>query len=452
MILVLAILVILGGDPQQPIRSTIHADTLDVTGWGVIQAEQDVVISAEVSGRVVAVGAAVGDEIDAGTVLVRFDEEVLLAQSAQARTVIEAAEANLAIVRASRPQAEIEAARAAVDATRFQAAVARDDISAARAKLRAAQASYRAAQARLARLLSGPSERDLELARLWAELARNQLWEMQARRDATRSSVDDPLEVPLLIGEFDFGSLVIANPVAPRQWDVGKAERTVSAAESAVTVAGVEYEKLKAGPDSSDLAIMQARVAQARARQDSAEEQLYQAQQVARVSKARVRQLEAQLGRAMAPPKVESVAVAQAELERARAEAAILDARRDKLTLLSPVAGLVTERTVHEGEVFLLGARLFAISDLNPVIHTIYVPENQIGLVHLGQQADVRVDAYPDRVFQGEVTHIASRAEFTPRNIQTREERTTIVFAVRITLPNPDVLLKPGMPAQATLR
>jgi HlyD family secretion protein len=85
------------------------------------------------------------------------------------------------------------------------------------------------------------------------------------------------------------------------------------------------------------------------------------------------------------------------------------------------------------------------------VVLTIYVPETQIGRVRVGQVADVYVDAYPEWAFRGEVVSIASQAEFTPRNIQTLEGRTTTVFAVRIKLPNPEHLLKPGMSADATL-
>jgi HlyD family secretion protein len=120
--------------------------------------------------------------------------------------------------------------------------------------------------------------------------------------------------------------------------------------------------------------------------------------------------------------------------------------------LRTPIAGVVTQRTVHEGEAVVSGARLFTISTLDPVILTIYIPEDRIGRVRVGQVADVQVDAYPGQAFQGQVTHIASRAEFTPQSVRTQEERVTTVFAVQIKIANPDHLLKPGMPANATIR
>jgi HlyD family secretion protein len=70
----------------------------------------------------------------------------------------------------------------------------------------------------------------------------------------------------------------------------------------------------------------------------------------------------------------------------------------------------------------------------------------------VGQEVEIRVDAYPDRAFEGQVRNIAREAEFTPRNIQTQEERVNLVFAVEVAIPNPEGLLKPGMPADATIK
>jgi len=424
----------------------------DLTGWGIIQAQQDVVISAEVGGRVIAVGADEGDEVEAGTVLVRLDEDSLLPQIAQADAAIEAAEANLASVKAGTASQEIEAARAAVDRVTAQASASRAAVDIARANLRAAQATCQAAQARLAKLVSGASERELELARLRTDLARNELWEMQARRDAAKAGIDDPLSVPIIIGELDLGSLVVANPAAPRRWDVDIAEATVSGAESGVAIADLQYNQLEAGARAEDLAVLQAQVAQAQADQWIAQVKLEQAQQAATVAEVQVRQSQAQLSLIAAGAGVESVAVAEAQVAQAKAETAILEVQRDKLTLRTPLAGVVTQRAVHEGETVVPGARLFTISTLDPVILTIYISEDRIGRVHVGQVADVRVDSYPGQTLHGRVIHIASRAEFTPKNVGAKAERMTTVFAVQIEMGNPDYLLKAGMAADATLR
>jgi len=424
----------------------------DLTGWGTIQAQQDVVISAEIGGRVLALAADEGDEVEAGALLVLLDEELLVAQIGQAQAAVEAAEANLASAKADASSAEIGAARAAVNRASAQAGAARAAVDTAAAYLRAAQATHQAAQARFARLVAGASEGELELARLKTDLARNALWEMQAQRDATRSGMDDPISVPLIIGDFDLGSIVVANPGAPRQWNLDIAEGMVSEAESAVTITDLEYEQVTIGPRAEDQAIMRAQVARAQADEQVAQVQLEQAQQAVQVAEAGVRQSEAQLDLALAGARVEGVAVAEAQLDQARAGAAILEVQRDKLSLRAPIAGVVIQRTVHEGETVVPGARLFTISTLDPVILTIYIPEDRIGRVRVGQLADVRVDAYPGQTFQGQVVHIASRAEFTPRNVRTKEERATTVFAVEIRIANTDRLLRPGMPASATCK
>jgi len=91
------------------------------------------------------------------------------------------------------------------------------------------------------------------------------------------------------------------------------------------------------------------------------------------------------------------------------------------------------------------------IANLDEVKLTVYIPENRYGRIQLDQEVDVAVDSFPGQVYEGEVVYISSEAEFTPRNVQTEEERVNTVFAVKILIPNPDHDLKPGMPADATI-
>jgi multidrug resistance efflux pump len=147
----------------------------------------------------------------------------------------------------------------------------------------------------------------------------------------------------------------------------------------------------------------------------------------------------------------EQIAAAEAQVAVARSALSAVEAQLDKLALRAPISGLVLERPVHVGEVALPGAPLLTLADLDALTLTIYVREDQLGQVQLGQAASVTVDAYPDRVFSGAVDFISSQAEFTPKNVQTQEERANMVFAVKVRLPNPDHALKPGMPADALL-
>jgi multidrug resistance efflux pump len=147
----------------------------------------------------------------------------------------------------------------------------------------------------------------------------------------------------------------------------------------------------------------------------------------------------------------EQIAAVEAQVEVARAALESLQVEVDKLTLAAPISGLVLERPVHVGELAMPGAPLMTLADLDQVSLTVYVPEDQLGQVQLGQPVSVTVDAYPDRTFMGAVSFVASEAEFTPKNVQTREERVNMVFAVKVKLPNSDHALKPGMPADAVL-
>ena len=139
--------------------------------------------------------------------------------------------------------------------------------------------------------------------------------------------------------------------------------------------------------------------------------------------------------------------MARAKIAEAQAAADLLQATLAKLQLASPITGTVMSKTIHEGEVAQPGQTLLTLIDLSKVKLTVYVPENLIAQVKLGQPAQVAVDAYPARLFRGSVTRINDQAEFTPKNVETEDERVNTVFAVEITLSNPDGALKPGMPA-----
>ncbi len=109
------------------------------------------------------------------------------------------------------------------------------------------------------------------------------------------------------------------------------------------------------------------------------------------------------------------------------------------------------EQVAYEGEMALPGTTLLTLADLDAVDLTVYVPEPDVGKVFLEQPVAVSVDSFPDETFLGQVVWISDEAEFTPKNIQTREERVNTVFAIKVRIPNPDHKLKPGMPADAAL-
>lgn len=143
---------------------------------------------------------------------------------------------------------------------------------------------------------------------------------------------------------------------------------------------------------------------------------------------------------------------AASAVEVARAALGVLQAQSPKMTLKSPVNGIVSRRAAHAGEIAAPNSTLLSVTNLDSVKLTIYVPETQIGAIKIGDAISVRVDSFPGKAFQGKVVFISTQAEFTPRNVQTQAERVNTVFAVRVQIPNPDLELKPGMPADAQIK
>ena len=142
---------------------------------------------------------------------------------------------------------------------------------------------------------------------------------------------------------------------------------------------------------------------------------------------------------------------AEAAYRVARGQADYVSARINDAKLYAPVSGTVLEKNLETGEMAFPGTPILTLGDLTRPWINIYVPEKMIGLVKIGQKARISVDSYPQKFFAGIVSSIANRAEFTPRTIQTKEERVKMVFAVKITLKNPGGELKPGMPADAVI-
>ena len=159
----------------------------------------------------------------------------------------------------------------------------------------------------------------------------------------------------------------------------------------------------------------------------------------------------------LGPQQLEAMRAERDALERQRRQAqAQLGEQRSLVAdfaVRSPITGRILTRSVELGERVEAGSPLFTLVDPDRLYVKIYVPEPSIGKVALGQEARVHVDAYPDRAFPATVTKVAQEAEFTPKNVETREERVKLVFAVEVSLvENPGGLLKPGMPADAVVR
>ena len=143
---------------------------------------------------------------------------------------------------------------------------------------------------------------------------------------------------------------------------------------------------------------------------------------------------------------------AAANIKTAEANMVLLDAQMQKLTVYAPMDGIVLARNVEVGEFVQPGATTFSVADLDGLTITVYVPEDQYGNISLEQAATVTVDSFAGETFEAVVIHIADQAEFTPRNVQTADGRSSTVYAIKLKVTNREGKLKIGMPADVVFK
>ena len=147
----------------------------------------------------------------------------------------------------------------------------------------------------------------------------------------------------------------------------------------------------------------------------------------------------------------EEIQAGEAVKDAAEAQVKLIERQLEDTTATIPIHGVISERYVELGEFVSVGSLMATVIDLKQVWVMAYISEINLGKVKLGQEGRVKVDSFPEKEFVGKVTYISPEAEFTPKNIQTKEERVKLVFGVKIELDNPDQELKLGMPADAIL-
>jgi HlyD family secretion protein len=168
-------------------------------------------------------------------------------------------------------------------------------------------------------------------------------------------------------------------------------------------------------------------------------------------SAAAVREADERFKLLKSGPRPHAVSQAQARVEVASAVLALADTRLSETSISSPVDGLVLAKHAEPGEMITPGAPVITVGKMNEVWLKAYIPETELGRVKPGQKVRVTSDTWPGRLYEGKITFISSQAEFTPKNVQTEKERVKLVYRIKITLPNPKMELKPGMPADAII-
>ncbi len=410
-----------------------------LTASGFIEANE-VAISAEVSGRITDIIIDKGDSVSVGQVVAQLDTAMLDARAEQVRAQIALAQAQLAQIKAGAPPEQVAVAEAAVgvaEADRDAAKQAIADAELLRDNPQQLNAQIDGAYSQLGLLKLQIKQAELiQNAVMLRENLAAQAW------DQTQKGYDWHITIPgfgTQSGHFDFAEG--EKQAASVQWnlatmDVWQASANLEQAKTARQSTLNKLNTLLALKDNPLAANLQVTQAQA----------TYQTKQAAiDVAKANLTQAKAGVPQSQ-------IDVVQANLEQARAQLGTLATQREKFTLTAPTDGVVVNRPVHVGEVALPGVTLMTVADLNNVTLTVYVPEAKYGRLKLGQEVAVMVDTFPDETFPGTINYISDEAEFTPKNVQTQEERVNLVYAVKIALPNPDGKLKPGMPADAMFK
>lgn len=342
----------------------------------------------------------------------------------QAQALYDGATADLAAARAkladlergSRAQ-EIEAAQAAVDKAQTaltkatkdlervrslvaQGAMSEQQLDAAVSAHDAAAADLRSARERLALLKEGPTAEALEAAR-----------EAVNRALANQRNAQE--------------ALALARK-GPRQEEVARARAVVAQARATYEAAQAQLSLIMSGARSGQRQVAHSQTEEARA--------------ALRLAESNLKAVELKRREALAA----RAAFAQAQAATKQADIALA-----KFRVVAPVSGLVDDTHVREGELLKPGASVLTLVDFSDTWVTVYVPEPLLPRIAVGQRAQITVDGVPGRFFEGKVRRIASQAEFTPKYVQTQDERARTVFAVEIAVPNTDGVLKPGMPADA---
>lgn len=251
-----------------------------------------------------------------------------------------------------------------------------------------------------------------------------------------------------------------------RKEEVQQADSSVTDARAQVELARADWERAQTLYKNQDISTSQ--FDQARTKFNSANALLAQAQQRAAMVKEGPRKEEiagaqAQLARARGAVgtaqanrielrrKQEELVARRAEIDRARAQVGITDAQLRDTTITSPIDGVVLVKSAEPGEVIAAGTTIVRIGDVDHPWLRAYVGETDLGRVKLGAKVKLTTDSYPGKVYEGTVSFISAEAEFTPKQIQTKEERVKLVYRIKVDVDNANHELKNNMPVDAEI-
>jgi len=416
----------------------LPAEGAELAASGTVEATE-ITIAPELSGKVSEVLVHEGDRVAAGEVLFRLDDTLLQAQRGMAAGALETTQAAARTAEAAVAAARAQYELALTTALGEQKASRSADWSADQASEytqpswyfdKSEQAS--AAQAEVAAAQSALETAQNKLAAVEEKAAGGDFTEAEQRLMEARSA-------------FEVAQSVLEAGAQAGQDIQDSAQRNYDDALVELDSAQKAFDEVVTTSGAQDVLTARAELRVAQERYDTAQDHL-RGLQTGSLSPKVVAAQKA-LDQASAAAEQAKAATAQAQ-----ANLALIDAQIGKLTVTAPADGIVLTRAVEPGEVVMPGSGLLTLARLSDLTITVYVPEDRYGELALGQAAEVRADSFPGETFNGTITNISSRAEFTPRNVQTASGRKTTVFAIQLSLPDAEGKLKPGMPADVVFK
>jgi len=285
--------------------------------------------------------------------------------------------------------------------------------------------------------------------------------------------VDTVKLVPLTGGRILEINIVEGKPVAKGEVvariDCKELEIQLAQGEAALKQATANLDLVRQGARTEDKrqlkqVVKQATIARAQAKKDLDRadtlvkasslppKQLEELESRWAIADAQVAAAQQQLAKAMHGARPEEIRAVEAAVEQAAAAVALVTQRLTHCTVYSPVAGTVLYRFAEPGEAAAPGVPLGTVADLRTVTVKGFVAEDELGFVTIGGAAQVFIDSHPSAPLPAQVSRVSSEAEFTPKNVQTRDERVKTMYEIEVTVANPDGRLKAGMPADIVIR
>jgi len=447
-----------------------NAATSTLSASGTIETTT-ISIASESSGRIVEIKVQEGDLVKAGDVLFRIDDVILQAQRSASAANLDTAKAAAvtaeAAVAVSQVQYDMVFNTAMIQdkPTRTQDWVKNqpgeftlplwyfsqaEQVAAAQAEVEAAQAALTDAQKKQADVESRAAsdefvkaEKDLAIAQARYQVANNLNDRVKNGKD-----IDDMTRRQLFLLARD--AYLQSKGVAPKWTSDNIAQALKDAARTIYDDASSNLKDAQKTYDNAVTTDGAKDVQKARAQTSMAEECYYTALDYMRILQTGVEAQTVTAAQRALDQTRASLVQAESAIKQAQTNLDLIDAQIAKMAVTAPMNGVVLTRVGEPGSVANAGSIMLTLGRLDALTITVYVPEDRLGEVALGQVAQVKVDSFPGETFTATVTYISNQAEFTPRNVQTVEGRKNTVFAVKLKLADTSSKLKPGMPADVS--